>query len=61
MARRIVVGDIHGCADELSDLMDRVGLESKDMVIAVGDAFDRGPKPVPDGMAFPVLWHPVVC
>jgi serine/threonine protein phosphatase 1 len=45
MSRRIVVGDIHGCADELSLLMGRVGLSPEDTVIAVGDAFDRGPKP----------------
>ncbi len=38
MARRtIVVGDIHGCYDELIDLLDVVKLKKKDRVISVGD------------------------
>jgi hypothetical protein len=42
--RTIFVGDIHGCADELSDLLDRVALGSDDRVISVGDLVTRGPK-----------------
>ena len=41
-ATTLVVGDIHGCADELAALLDRVG---PDRVVLVGDLYTRGPKP----------------
>lgn len=41
-----VVGDIHGCADELARLIERVGLGASDRLISVGDLFHRGPDPV---------------
>jgi len=41
--RRLVVGDIHGCCDELAQLLDRVGLAADDEIISVGDLIDRGP------------------
>lgn len=45
MAKRsIVVGDIHGCFDELRDLLDRVGFSPGDQLVAVGDIIDRGLK-----------------
>jgi hypothetical protein len=44
MGRTIVVGDIHGCADELTDLLHKVGLEQDDRVVAVGDLTVKGPK-----------------
>lgn len=45
MARRtIVVGDIHGCYDELVELLDRVALTADDRVIAVGDLIVKGEK-----------------
>ncbi len=44
MDRTIVVGDIHGCADELNDLLDLVGLQLGDRVVAVGDLIVKGPK-----------------
>lgn len=44
MGRTIVVGDIHGCFDELIDLMKLVGLRKDDRVIAVGDLICKGPK-----------------
>lgn len=44
MTRYIVVGDIHGCFDELQDLLERVGFEDSDQLVAVGDVVDRGPK-----------------
>lgn len=43
-SRTIVVGDIHGCYDELMTLMDKVGLEKKDRVVSVGDLITKGPK-----------------
>jgi diadenosine tetraphosphatase ApaH/serine/threonine PP2A family protein phosphatase len=45
MARRtIVVGDIHGCYDELVELLDRVALGADDRVVAVGDLVVKGEK-----------------
>ena len=44
MARTIVVGDIHGCFDELTDLLEAIKLESDDRLIAVGDLITKGPK-----------------
>lgn len=44
MARTIVVGDIHGCFDELTDLLELIKLKSDDRVIAVGDLITKGPK-----------------
>ena len=43
-ARTIVVGDIHGCYDELMDLLDKVNFAKKDRVVAVGDLITKGPK-----------------
>lgn len=43
-SRTIVVGDIHGCYDELMKLMDKVGLRKRDRVISVGDLVAKGPK-----------------
>jgi len=40
-----VVGDIHGCADELGDLVQRLALGPDDRLLAVGDLFHRGPDP----------------
>jgi hypothetical protein len=44
MGRTIVVGDIHGCFDELLDLLEVAKLKSDDRVIAVGDLVTKGPK-----------------
>lgn len=44
MARTIVVGDIHGCFDELTDLLDLLKLQPDDRLIAVGDLIVKGPK-----------------
>lgn len=44
MARTIVIGDIHGCYDELSLLVEKLRLESDDRVVAVGDLTVKGPK-----------------
>ena len=43
-SRTIVVGDIHGCYDELMKLMEKVGLQKGDRVISVGDLVAKGPK-----------------
>jgi diadenosine tetraphosphatase ApaH/serine/threonine PP2A family protein phosphatase len=44
MPRTIVVGDIHGCFDELISLLELVGLTADDQVVAVGDLITKGPK-----------------
>jgi len=40
-----VVGDIHGCARELQDLLERLALGADDRLVCVGDLFHRGPDP----------------
>lgn len=43
--RLIFVGDIHGCYDELVELLDRVAPSSRDIVVSVGDIVYKGPQP----------------
>jgi diadenosine tetraphosphatase ApaH/serine/threonine PP2A family protein phosphatase len=43
--RTIIIGDIHGCRDELEDLLDAAGHVKGDRVISVGDMVVRGPDP----------------
>ncbi|WP_019927497.1 metallophosphoesterase [Nocardia sp. BMG111209] len=45
MQRTVVIGDIHGCFDELLELVADVGLGADDLLVGVGDLVDRGPKP----------------
>ncbi|HWT02099.1 MAG TPA: metallophosphoesterase family protein [Pyrinomonadaceae bacterium] len=42
--RTIVVGDIHGCYDELRDLLDKAALGPTDRVVSVGDLVVKGEK-----------------
>lgn len=44
MSRTIVIGDIHGCYDELVALLYRVRLTADDRVVAVGDLIVKGRK-----------------
>lgn len=44
MNRTFVVGDIHGCFDELIELLESVALQPGDFLISVGDIVDRGNK-----------------
>ena len=44
MSRTVVVGDIHGCYDELLMLVGRVGLKESDRLVAVGDLVTKGEK-----------------
>lgn len=46
MASTWVVGDIHGCAVELRQLLNEIHLQPDDMLLSVGDLFHRGPDPV---------------
>ncbi|PYS99440.1 MAG: metallophosphatase, partial [Acidobacteria bacterium] len=42
--RTIVVGDVHGCYDELLALVERVALKESDRVVCVGDLVVKGEK-----------------
>ncbi len=45
MQRRLFIGDLHGCADELSDLLYRFGfMPGSDRLFSVGDIVGKGPK-----------------
>jgi diadenosine tetraphosphatase ApaH/serine/threonine PP2A family protein phosphatase len=44
MNRTIVIGDIHGCYDELVSLLEKTGLTKSDRVVAVGDLIVKGRK-----------------
>ncbi|HVR39706.1 MAG TPA: metallophosphoesterase [Thermoanaerobaculia bacterium] len=41
--RLIVIGDVHGCYDELVELLDRVKPRERDVVVSVGDMVRKGP------------------
>lgn len=45
MNRTFAVGDIHGCLDQLEDLMARIDPKKDDLIIFLGDYIDRGHKP----------------
>jgi calcineurin-like phosphoesterase family protein len=42
--RTIVVGDIHGCYDELAELLAKLEFGASDRVVCVGDLVTKGPK-----------------
>src|SRR2546423_1264736 len=42
--RTIVVGDIHGCYDELVALLEKAALDPGDRVVSVGDLIVKGEK-----------------
>lgn len=44
MNRTFVIGDIHGCFDELVELTEKIGLKDSDLLISLGDIVDRGGK-----------------
>ena len=44
-SRTIVVGDIHGCFEELQTLLASINFHEKDELISIGDLVDRGPHP----------------
>jgi predicted phosphodiesterase len=41
--RTIVIGDIHGCLDELRELLDTLAPTGDDIVVSVGDIVSKGP------------------
>jgi serine/threonine protein phosphatase 1 len=44
--RTIVIGDIHGCYQELLQLLETVQLSDADRLVSLGDIVDRGPDSV---------------
>lgn len=43
MPRTIAIGDVHGCADEMEELLEALNLKADDRVIQLGDLVNRGP------------------
>jgi serine/threonine protein phosphatase 1 len=43
--RTFVVGDLHGCVDELNRLLDALAPGTADTIVFLGDYIDRGPSP----------------
>lgn len=43
MTRTIVIGDIHGCIEELSDLVKQCDVGKSDGLVSVGDLVGKGP------------------
>lgn len=46
MKRDIIIGDIHGCWDELQALLEAAHVTDEDRLISAGDFVDRGPDSV---------------
>ena len=44
--RTIVVGDVHGCRDELDRLLELVRCDERDAIFFLGDLLSRGPDPL---------------
>ena len=44
-SRTIFIGDVHGCAQELRLLIQKLEVQSDDRVIMLGDLINRGPDP----------------
>ena len=42
--RTIIIGDVHGCFTEFTELLEKCEIGSEDRLILVGDLMDRGPK-----------------
>ena len=45
VGRLLAVGDVHGCVDELSTMLDAIAPASEDTIVFLGDYVDRGPSP----------------
>jgi serine/threonine protein phosphatase 1 len=41
--RLVAVGDVHGCVDELSTMLDAIAPAADDTIVFLGDYVDRGP------------------
>ncbi|UJR80802.1 metallophosphoesterase family protein [Sandaracinus amylolyticus] len=45
-ARTVIVGDVHGCLDELERLLSQIALTRDDRLVMVGDLVAKGPESV---------------
>jgi len=45
VSRTLFIGDVHSCADELSDLLELAAVGHEDRIFFTGDLLSRGPKP----------------
>src|SRR5258708_13087624 len=45
MPRYLFIGDVHGCIDELRELLDRAELREDDIAVSLGDLVPKGPDP----------------
>lgn len=43
--KTLIVGDVHGCIDELLDLVEAAGLREGDRLVSLGDIVNKGPAP----------------
>jgi predicted MPP superfamily phosphohydrolase len=43
--RTILIGDVHGCLEELKELVTQLSLSPSDCLVFVGDLLDKGPSP----------------
>ena len=43
---RYVISDIHGCFEEYSELLEKIGFSDADELYVLGDAMDRGLEPI---------------
>ncbi len=57
--RTLIIGDVHGCFDELQDLLALAGLGDSDAILGTGDIVDRGPG-TPEVLRF-FAAHPNAC
>lgn len=47
MSRIIILGDIHGCYDELCELLNKINfVKGSDKLISLGDVLHKGPEPI---------------
>jgi hypothetical protein len=46
VTRTLIIGDVHGCLNELDELLDRAKITSSDRTLFVGDVIGRGPNSV---------------
>ena len=44
--RNIIIGDVHGCIDELKELINKLEIVSTDHLFFIGDLIDKGPDSV---------------
>lgn len=44
MSRYIIIGDVHGCIEELNELLNKLNLKYEDTVVFVGDLIHKGPE-----------------